>query len=122
MLDLNGSSYDGSGWATAGAQAAWAVGNIAADTGALSAGIYDFFIIVGSGAGLTSNNFRLEHRNAGNTATLHDQMMGGSGTYFGTFTFVGYKMVENERMRVYCFNAYGNPAQISIIWTRRYTG
>jgi hypothetical protein len=84
-----------------GPQAAPAAGTLLADTGALSAGIFSFFVSIGINAGANQCDFILGRRNAANAAYVWRQQgcVSPTGIGFITFSFTA-KMLASERLRI----------------------
>jgi len=109
-------NYEGGGWESEGLLTNPGINTLYADTGQLTAGIYDFDVIIVATAAVLPS---LQHRNAANTATLFYQVMYASALMYGSISIRSYKMATNERLRVFNTAALVGSVQASIFNVRR---
>jgi len=104
------------------------INTVIADTGQLPAGDYDIFCNI-AGSGTSSAVFvaiNLEHRNAANAATLSvllatSQNASGNVSVFGNLPLIGYRLAEDERLRVIIILGNLTGGVTGIIGVRRRT-
>lgn len=111
-------NYEAGDWATEGWKLDPAADTVLADTDQLTYGLYDFLIIWNASAA-GPRTLRIQHRNAANTATLHDQLVGQGDNPPESLNIRSYLMGGLERMRVILRADFTGGIQASIIWTRR---
>lgn len=109
-------NYEAGGWASE-AEATFALNAVVADTGQLAAGIYDFYVLlyIPNIAAYTL----LQHRNAANDASLKEQTLGGHSEVTVEWSFLGYKMAVNERLRMIAKIGWTGTGKGSIFWVKR---
>lgn len=87
-------------WATNKSVGIVAAGAVLADTGQLAAGVYHFAVrLCLAGAAAAGKGLFLEHRDAGNGATLKD-LAGIAAPGHQDVLIHNYKVAANERLRV----------------------
>lgn len=112
--------YFGGDWATNGLLTNPGPGDILADTEALPAGIYDISLIVTSTASSFHTSSVLQHRNAANDATLKYAYYPTHAQINVSLSFLGYKILEGERLRLVSEVLWVATVQGSIWYVRRF--
>ena len=94
---------------------------VIADVGALAAGYYDVTVVLTASDTAGAADLGLEHRNAGNTATLFAAYMDVGAGYIGTVVihWWNYKVAASERFRVIVVTGFTGHAVGSILAVRR---
>jgi len=89
------------------------------DTGGLSAGFYDFWIILTPEAAINLSYFIVAHRNAANTANLHYFYPEGPAGWTFQYKIKGWKVEAGERVRIVTVNTWAGQIYAHIWWVRR---
>ena len=110
-------SHFGQDWVTEGVLINPVTDALFADTGELVAGWYDFTIIYASD--VAGKYPRLEHRNAANTANVHDTVLSVFAHDVCLLYINNWRMETDERMRMICVADQTGTTQGTIIWTKR---
>lgn len=103
-----------------------AAGTVIVDTGQLPVGDYDVFANLNhAGASTSDSNIALEHRNAGNSATLANLLLGaitgGAQPLTMTLQNMGYRLALDERLRIIVGGLFAGPVSGVIGAIRRPT-